>query len=79
MGDFEASAMSNDSAHDDHIARLQRLLDRLEQVTKQASDLSQMAAELRQEAAESNRLVKATRESMPTRRAKRRRARHTKE
>jgi hypothetical protein len=51
---------SDKLAQNDHIARLQRLLDRLEQVTKQAKDLSRMAAELHQEAAESISLVKAT-------------------
>jgi hypothetical protein len=53
--------MSSDNvSHDAHIARLQRLLDKLELVTKQANDLSRIAGELRQEAGESIRLVKAS-------------------
>jgi hypothetical protein len=50
--------MSNDPEHDAHIAQLQRVLDRLEQVTKQANDLQRMARELEQEAGESIRLLK---------------------
>jgi hypothetical protein len=45
--------------HDAHMARLQRVLDRLEQVTKQAKDLARMSAELQEEAGESIKLVKA--------------------
>jgi hypothetical protein len=50
---------SDDLAHNDHLVRLQRVLDRLEQVTKQAKDLSRMSDELHREAAESMKLVKA--------------------
>jgi uncharacterized tellurite resistance protein B-like protein len=47
---------SDNVAHEIRAARVQRLLDKLEQVTKQANDLSRMAGELRQEASESMRL-----------------------
>jgi len=54
------------------MARFQRLLDRLEQVTKQAKDLAQFAAELHDEATESIQLVKATARASkkPTRKRK---------
>ena len=50
--------MSDDLGHDERVARLQRVLDRLDQVTKQAKDLSRTAAELHQEAIESIQLIK---------------------
>jgi hypothetical protein len=65
--------MSDDLTHDNRMARLQRVIDRLEQVTKQARDLARMAAELQQEAGESIRLVKT--ERTKARRPKRRRTR----
>jgi len=56
------------SAHDERIARLQRLLDTLAQVRKQASDLSRMASELHDEARESIQLVTATAQDVSRRR-----------
>jgi hypothetical protein len=50
--------MSDHSEHDAHLVQIQRVLDRLEQVTKQAKDFQRMARELHQEAAESIRLLK---------------------
>jgi hypothetical protein len=47
--------MNDDDA--DRFARLQRLLGKLEQVSKQASDLGRMAKELHQEARDSMRLA----------------------
>ena len=47
-------------AHDEQMARFQRLLDRLQQVTKQAKDLARFASELQDEASESIQLVKTT-------------------
>jgi hypothetical protein len=48
------------SAHDDRIARVQRLLDTLAQVRKQENDLSRMAEELHREAQQSVHLVPDT-------------------
>jgi hypothetical protein len=56
-----ATHMSDDEVA--RIARLQRLLGKLEQVSKQASDLDRMAKELHQEAHDSIRLaIDATRD-----------------
>jgi hypothetical protein len=66
--------VSNDRDHDARIAQIQRVLDRLEQVTKQANDLQRMARELEQEAGESMRLLKDS-ESPPAAARKRPRIR----
>jgi|tagenome__1003787_1003787.scaffolds.fasta_scaffold20942055_2 hypothetical protein len=63
--------MSKDLLHDERMARFQRVIDRLEQVTKQANDLARMAAELRHEAGESMRLVKGVARATPGKRATR--------
>jgi hypothetical protein len=57
------------SQHDvDRIIRLQRLLGKLEQVSKQASDLGRMAAELHREAHDSIQLVHEAGDKSPGRR-----------
>lgn len=67
--------MSDDVLHDERMARFQRVIDRLEQVTKQANDLARMATELRHEAGESIRLVKTAARAKRTKKTTRKRKR----
>jgi len=67
--------MSDELLQDERIARFQRVIDRLEQVTKQANDLARMAAELRHEAGESIRLVESAARADRKKKAPRKRKR----